>query len=139
MPRQIVVPFDDSPHSRKALEYAIETFPHGEITALHVVDPTNRYMYGDSVANEAIFERKQKRGEELLERAHELARDRGVDIETELETGAPARVVNTYAHSHDVDHVVMGSHGRSGVGRILLGSVAERVVRRSSVPVTILR
>jgi len=43
------------------------------------------------------------------------------------------------APSHDVDHVVMGSRGRSGVGRVLFGSVAEAVTRRASVPVTIVR
>ncbi|MFW6265865.1 MAG: universal stress protein, partial [Halanaeroarchaeum sp.] len=44
-----------------------------------------------------------------------------------------------YVEETDVDHVVIGSHGRSGVGRILLGSVAERVVRRSPTPVTVVR
>jgi nucleotide-binding universal stress UspA family protein len=44
-----------------------------------------------------------------------------------------------YAAEHDIDHIVVGSHGRTGASRILLGSVAETVARRSPVPVTIVR
>jgi len=44
-----------------------------------------------------------------------------------------------YAEESDVDHIVIGSHGRSGVSRILLGSVAESVVRRADMPVTVVR
>jgi nucleotide-binding universal stress UspA family protein len=53
--------------------------------------------------------------------------------------GRPAREIVDYADENDIDHVVMGSHGRSGVSRIVLGSVAENVVRKSSVPVTVAR
>jgi nucleotide-binding universal stress UspA family protein len=48
-------------------------------------------------------------------------------------------VIVTYADENDVDHVVLGSHGRKGLTRVLLGSVAEAVVRRSPVPVTVVR
>jgi nucleotide-binding universal stress UspA family protein len=53
--------------------------------------------------------------------------------------GKPARAIVEYADDHDIDQIVMGSHGRSGVTRILLGSVAESVVRDSTVPVTVAR
>ena len=57
-------------------------------------------------------------------------------VETAIETGDPADMILDYVHEHDVDHVVIGCHGRSGVARWLLGSVAEAVVRRAPVPVT---
>jgi len=53
--------------------------------------------------------------------------------------GRPTKVIVEYADDHDIDQIVMGSHGRSGMSRILLGSVAEIVVRRASVPVTVVR
>jgi len=53
--------------------------------------------------------------------------------------GRPAREITDELESGEYDHVVMGSHGRSGVSRILLGSVAETVLRRSPVPVTVVR
>lgn len=62
-----------------------------------------------------------------------------MDLTAVTEFGRPARTIVEYVEDHDVDHVVVGSHGRSGLSRTLLGSVAERVVRRSSVPVTVVR
>jgi nucleotide-binding universal stress UspA family protein len=60
-------------------------------------------------------------------------------VRTVHEVGHPARTIVEYAADETVGHVVIGSHGRVGVSRLLLGSVAEKVVRRSSVPVTVVR
>lgn len=62
-----------------------------------------------------------------------------VPVESVHEVGHPARVIVDYARREDIDHVVIGSHGREGVSRLLLGSVAEKVVRRSPVPITVVR
>ena len=58
---------------------------------------------------------------------------------TEAVVGRPPRTIVDYAEQEDVDAVAVGSHGREGFSRILLDSVAETVVRRSSVPVTVVR
>jgi len=60
-------------------------------------------------------------------------------VETATEVGQPSRTIVAYAQEHDLDHVVIGSYGRKGLSRVLLGSVAELVVRRSPVPVTVVR
>ncbi len=60
-------------------------------------------------------------------------------VERVIEVGRPTKVIVEYADEHDINQIVMGSHGRSGMSRILLGSVAEIVVRRASVPVTVVR
>jgi nucleotide-binding universal stress UspA family protein len=88
---------------------------------------------------EEWYESEQEATDELFEEATERATEAGIEIETETVVGRPARSINEYAADNDVDHIVMGSHGRSGVTRILLGSVAEGVVRRAPVPVTIVR
>jgi nucleotide-binding universal stress UspA family protein len=54
-------------------------------------------------------------------------------------SGDPANEIVAYAEETDVDHIVVGSHGRSGLSRVLLGSTAEKVVRRSPVPVTVVK
>ncbi|WP_306056844.1 universal stress protein [Natronococcus wangiae] len=138
---RILVPIDRSSQSERALEYALESFPDAEITVLHVINPSS-YWYGNTdgyVYADEIDAWVRRQGEELLETARRTAAEHGRDALTELKTGRPARTINEYAETHDVDHVVLGSHGRSGVSRILLGSVAEAVVRRSPVPVTIVR
>ncbi len=140
----VLVPIDDSERSSKALEYAFEVHPDATITALYVVDPRKFYAgtgIEGSIATdyERIKENYEQQARSLLEEASETAAERGVELETEWVTGAVARSIVDYATDHDVDGIVMGSHGRSGASRILLGSVAEAVTRRSPVPVTIVR
>ncbi|QKG91586.1 universal stress protein [Halorubrum salinarum] len=62
-----------------------------------------------------------------------------VDLTTAVESGTPHSVILRYADEADADLVVMGTHGRTGVERYLLGSVAEKVVRLSDVPVMTVR
>jgi len=65
--------------------------------------------------------------------------EHGGPIETAVVVGRPAREIVRYADDHDIDQIVMGSHGRDRASRVLLGSVAETVARRAPVPVTIVR
>lgn len=139
----VLVAVDDSDPAWKALDHAIETFEDADITAIHVVDPVD-LVYGDvegGYFDQSILDSALEAGESLLERAAERATDagRGDAVETALETGQPSRTIVEYASEHDVDHLVVGSHGRAGVSRVLLGSVAESVARRAEVPVTIVR
>ena len=141
--RRILVPIDESDRSVTALEFALDTYPEETIVALHVIDPAEYPSGGIEAGTVVDFDRfreeYENRGEELLEDARSLATEAGVDVETTLETGRPARTIVSYAEEAGVDHIVMGSHGRTGASRILLGSVAENVTRRSPVPVTVVR
>ncbi|MFB6161586.1 MAG: universal stress protein [Haloferacaceae archaeon] len=141
----VLVPIDGSPPSWDALDYAIETFAGERITVLNVVDPLEG-MYADedgSYYDPEMAERARERGAELGEEARERLDAAGAlsttEFESAVETGRVARTINEYVEEHDVDHVVIGSHGREGVSRILLGSVSEKVARRATVPVTIIR
>lgn len=144
MSKSVLVPFDDSPLSTDALEFACEEFEDADITVLTVLDFVEA-AYGAPPGVglpehwETWHEEAEEAADERLDDAAELAAEHGVDVETRKELGPPARVIANYADEHDVDHVVMGSHGRTGVSRVLLGSVAESVMRRAPVPVTIVR
>ncbi|AEH39350.1 universal stress protein [Halopiger xanaduensis] len=146
MATHALVPLDGSPQSWAAFDHAVSNYDGETITTLHVVDPMEGIYsdYGGGGYYDAgAHERAVERGQELGERARERADDAGIlettVLETAVETGPPARTILEYADENDVDHIVMGSHGRSGVARILLGSVAETVTRRARVPVTIVR
>lgn len=144
MPRHILVPIDSSEQSRAALEHAVTEYPEETVTAIHVLDPADQHVYGgiegDSMIDpEAIRVQRREATEQLLEEAKERASAHDVTIDTEIQTGSTTRTIVDYAEDQDVDHIVIGSHGRSGASRILLGSVAETVARRSPVPVTIVR
>ncbi|PSP63029.1 stress response protein [Halobacteriales archaeon QH_7_66_37] len=86
---------------------------------------------------EGVSQALEQEGQVALNEVEQLARDVPVEV-TRIE-GSPAREIVSYAEDNDVDVIVMGTHGRSGVDRLLLGSVAERVVRSSSVPVLTIR
>ena len=144
MPRHVLVPYDDSERSTEALDFALTQHPDARITVLHVVDPSDFYaatgMEGGAMANyDAIMEHQNERAENLLTEASERAAESGVDVETDHVVGSVSRSIIEYVEGNEVDHVVIGSHGRTGARRILLGSVAETVTRRSPVPVTIVR
>lgn len=145
MATHVLVPMDDSPQSWSALDHALSQYRGERITVLHAVDPLVG-LYGDAEANyytPEAHERAVERGEKLCKEAHDRADESGA-LETTVfdsvvETGQPTETILSYANDHDVDHIVLGSHGRSGFSRILLGSVAETVTRRAPVPVTIVR
>jgi len=140
---RILVPFDESAQATEALSYVLEEFDSAEIVLLHVADPINSMYAGQpTVPGYSEEWRKDAEGEaeQLFNEAEKLATEYGVELsKTATNVGRPAPTILEFAEENDIDHIVMGSHGRSGVSRVLLGSVAERVVRRASVPVTIVR
>ena len=137
-PADVLVPFDGSTYARRALEHALDRFPDADITALYVVYPPTEHARDGATGFEVLEEWEAERehhAESVLGAATELAGNHGRDIETLSTAGKPTATIVDHAAS--TDHVVMGSQGRDGVSRLLLGSVAETVVRRSSVSVTI--
>jgi len=142
MTSHVLVPVDGSPQAWAALEYALAEHDDDRITLLTVINPMEAGYSAETAlpsAAEAWYDAAKEAAQERFDEAAELAADAGVPIDTALEVGRPSRVVVDYADEQGVDHIVMGSHGRKGVSRILLGSVAEAVVRRSPIPVTVIR
>ena len=147
MARTVLVPLDDSEPSWEALNYAVETDPATSLRILHVIDPAQA-GYGASMgvptAAEEWFDNRQQAAKQMFEEAHSRVESADVTVDSDIVIGNPARTIAEYPTQDDeddrrVDAIVMGSHGRDGVARILLGSVAESVARRSPVPVTIVR
>lgn len=136
----VLVPIDNSEPAQAALEHAITTYPDVEITVIHVINPSVGVYNGQGAYDfKRIVEIEEERAEALFETAREAADEHDVSITTESIVGTPIRDIVEFAEENDVDHIVIGSHGRSGVSRVLLGSVAEQVVRRASMPVTVVR
>jgi nucleotide-binding universal stress UspA family protein len=136
MAKRILVPVDGSPQSEAALRFATDEWPDADVVLLNVIDPV-KSGYSRSVLPSAAEDWYEQAREEARELLAELTDETDLDPETIVTVGRPASSIVDAAS--DVDHVVMGSHGRSGVSRIVLGSVAETVVRQSPVPVTIVR
>jgi nucleotide-binding universal stress UspA family protein len=139
MAKQFLVPFDGSEQACRALAHVLTEHSDAEITAIHVLNPAE-WGYGsrDSGLGKRWYEEAKEGSEEVQSDAAELAGEHGVEIATTAESGVPSDVITEYADEHDIDHIVIGSHGRSGTRRLVLGSVAEAVARNVSIPVTII-
>lgn len=133
--KRVLVPMDGSSQSEAALEEAFDLFPDGKVHVVHVIQV--RKIAGDETrtGHEIAIEE----GEEICERAEEIASSHGRTVETATMDGNAAKCIVLYAEENDIDHIVMGSTGRSGFSRLLLGSVAETVTRRAPCSVTIVR
>ena len=141
MGARILLPVDQSEQAMAACDLATELFEDGTLVLVHVIDPAEASFSAETaIPNipESWYEREKERTDEQFEELDARARESGLQIERKIEVGKPAETIVEMA-SEDIDHVVMGSHGRQGVSRLLLGSVAENVVRRSPVPVTVAR
>ncbi|MFB6130617.1 MAG: universal stress protein [Salinigranum sp.] len=127
----ILVPTDGSAGSAKAARHAFDIAECGDAT-VHVLSvvPTT-----DLTFEEGDDPELERRAERAVAQIVELAEGEDLDPETAVRRGKPHEEILRYARENDVDLVVMGTHGRTGLDRYLIGSVAERLVRTSQVPV----
>ncbi|WP_254522012.1 universal stress protein [Natrinema caseinilyticum] len=136
----VLVAYDASEPAQKAVEHAFTTYPDHEIVLLRVIEAADGAPSASvKIAQDMIREREEEVAEEFPDETWEIVGDPDLEFRTELVAGNPSREIVSYAADNDIDHIIVGSHGRSGLSRVLLGSVAEKVVRRSPVPVTVMR
>ncbi|QCJ48069.1 universal stress protein [Haloprofundus sp. MHR1] len=136
---RILLPTDGSEAAEAAAPDAFELAETygAEIHVLYVVD--TRTLATVDLGAERVLTMLEEEGDAAVERLRSRAEDAGLDVVTAVESGSPASIIVDYSEDHDVDLVVMATHGRRGLDRYLLGSVAERVVRGSDAPVLTVR
>lgn len=135
---EILFPTDGNEGASVAFDHVLEiAAAHGStVHILNVADTTKDSvvrMQGDVVD---VLERE---GNRIVRDATDRAQERGVNTVTEVRQGTPYSTIIDYADSRDVDLIIMPTHGRRGLKRLLLGSTTERVVRRADVPVLTLK
>jgi nucleotide-binding universal stress UspA family protein len=133
--RRILVPHDFSDTAERALAFALDLAgPLGAgVTVMHAYEILT-YAFPDAVAltNADAIERAARTA---LEGVVERARRPGIEIDAVLREGTPWSEIDAAAKAENADLIVIGTHGRRGFSRALLGSVAEKVVRTASCPV----
>lgn len=142
MYRKILIPTDGSECSEAAIRHGVELASSidAEVTFMYALEPLPSAVsaYGYAPYDEDIVNNLTQAADAVLEEACKLAKQAGVSFEKRLEHWVrPSDGITTTMSEYDL--VVMGSHGRSGVSRMLLGSVTERVVRQSTRPVLVVR
>ena len=145
MYKKILVPLDGSPTAFGGFEEAVALARAlgSELVLVHIIDtfPMAVEMVPTTTWQE-ISDGLRHKGETLLKKARETAANHGVTIETRLIEARTERVADTIvqeARDAGCDLVVMGTHGRRGFNRVMMGSDAELVVRNCPVPVLLVR
>ncbi len=137
MYEDILVPTDGSDAADGAVTRAVELADTygARLHSLYVVPP----MYALEGSFERVYTAMEDEGDDAVAAVADRARAAGLDVTTEVRRGDPARQILSYTDEHGVNMVVMGTHGRTGLDRYLVGSVTEKVVRRCPVPVLTVR
>lgn len=146
MYEHILVPTDGSETAEQAVEQAVDVASKygATIHALYVIDvDATSYSLGteqvDRIRQGHLDEMPEVKADadEATGYVADAAAERGVTVEEHVTTGEPTRAIRKFIDENDIDLVVMGSHGRSGLSRVILGSVAEKVLRRTRLPVLV--
>lgn len=139
MYQRILFPTDGSEGAEAALEHAIDHAVTYDATleVLYIIEETLPVLEAGAPD---VLDALEKQGQEVIDNARERAKAAGVEsIQVSVAGGSPYRQILKYIDDREIDLVVMGTHGRRGVDRYLLGSVTEKVVRTADCPVLTVR
>jgi nucleotide-binding universal stress UspA family protein len=138
MYNRILIPTDGSEYSKEATDHglALAKMTGAEVTALFVVDEGS--ILSRNVPNVPnLIPTLEDEGNKAVAYIKSEGEKRRVKVKTRIERGSAAQVI--IKDTRDYDLVVMGTHGRSGVSKLVMGSVAEKVIRLAECPVLVVR
>jgi len=135
---RILLPTDGSEGNDRAVSEAIDLAAETG-AELHVFFVVEELPYAPEMTDDRLEAELCGIGEEATEAIRGRAEEAGVTARTEIEAGTPHLEILEYVDRESIDLLVMGTHGRSGLDKYLLGSVTERVVRSAEVPVLTVR
>lgn len=140
--RRILVPVDGSATSNKAIAAAVDVATHNaaQVRLLYSVEPVAVAVSFDSTG--AYLQVARDAGQRVLDDALAMVRSAGVEADSrllELPGERLGEAVADAAREWDADLIVVGTHGRRGIGRVLLGSGAEQIIRLAPTPVLVIR
>lgn len=129
--KNIMVPTDGSKFADKAADIAIDMAKKfgARVTAVHVID--DKLIYP--------FEVLEEEGKTVLNQVQEKGRKNGVQVDEILIVGSPTRDMEKIVEKSDADIIVIGTHGKTGFEKLLMGSVAENTLKTVKVPVLIVK
>ncbi|MFB6114241.1 MAG: universal stress protein [Halodesulfurarchaeum sp.] len=133
---RILVPTDGSDGAQTVIERAVDIASRygATIDALYVADARIEGVVPEE-ARDAVLNAMRREGEEATNAISAAGAERDVRINTVVREGIPHQTILQHVKENDVDLIVMGTHGRTGLERQIIGSVAERIVRLAQVPV----
>ncbi|MGB3908640.1 MAG: universal stress protein [Methanomethylovorans sp.] len=139
--KKIFVATDGSEQNRRAIEYSIELakIAGGKIFVGYVVDTAAFASIPMDAGWEMMYGLLKTEASDAVQKVEQLAKQADVEVETVILEGHPSNEIIEFAQKNGMDVIVVGTLGKSGLDRFLLGSVAEKVTRNSPVPVLVVK
>jgi nucleotide-binding universal stress UspA family protein len=139
--RNIVIATDGSENSQRAISCGVEIakLSGATVHALYVVDTPSIISETWTAGKEMVHEMIIREGKKVLSKVKKIIEDSGVEVKEVLLEGYPSEEIINFAENNNMDLILMGTLGKTGLERFLVGSVAENVVRNSKVPVMVIR
>ncbi|MCD4801108.1 MAG: universal stress protein [Methanococcoides sp.] len=139
--KKVMVATDGSEQNKKAISYGIEfaKLSGAKLYVVYVVDTAAFASIPMDAGWEMMYELLETEGKDASNQVVELGEAQGLEIESAVLEGHPSNEIIEFAEGNDIDMIVIGTLGKSGIDRFLLGSVAEKVTRNSKVPVLVVR
>jgi nucleotide-binding universal stress UspA family protein len=139
---KILIPTDGSADSLAAVRHALHLVSkglHARFVVVNVQDPATLYEMVVAHDPQVLEKIRETAGLDLMREAVDMLRASGQEVECEVATGDPARLLVEILECHQAEAIIMASRGAGGVGAALLGSVASDVLQLSPVPVTLVK
>ncbi len=139
--KKILIATDGSEHSKHTVEYGVELarLSGARLYAVYVIDTAAFASIPMDAGWEMMYSLLQEEGRKATQSIEDMAGETEVQVEQVMLDGHPAHEIIDFANKNDIDVIIMGTHGKSGLDRFLLGSVTEKVIRSSNIPVFVVR
>jgi len=139
--RNILIATDGSENTQRAISYGIEIakLSGAAVYALYVVNTSPIISNYWTIGKKNIYEIIRSEGEKAVFEVKKIGEASGVDVKEVVLDGYPSNAIIDFAENNNIDLIVMGTLGKTGLDKLLIGSVAEKVVRGSKVPVMVVR
>lgn len=134
----ILLPVDGTDNIAAVIEHAAAVADWADAT-LHILYVADTTRDSVTVVETGVVDALVEKGEDIVDDVHRALRGHGIDIETDVVQGNPAETIVEYANHYEMDLVLVSTQAKEGVSRVILGSVAEKIVRLSPVPVMTIR
>ncbi|HII94082.1 MAG TPA: universal stress protein [Methanosarcina sp.] len=139
--QNIVIATDGSKNSQRAISHGIEIakLSGAIVHALYVVNTSSTISENWTAGKETIYNIMKDDGQKAVSKVKKIGIDSGVEVREVILEGYPSSEIIYFAENNNIDLIVMGTLGATGLERFLMGSVAEKVVRNARVPVLVVK
>jgi nucleotide-binding universal stress UspA family protein len=139
--KKILIATDGSEYTKNAVDHGIDLAKNtgAKLLTVYVVDTAAFASIPMDAAWESMYELLRQEGDVAMKYVTEKAGEEGMEVEANIIEGHPADEIIKYSEKNSISLIVLGTLGKSGLDRFLLGSVAEKVVRNSKIPVLVVR